>query len=78
MLEFSTRKNFREKIIEFCSNNNIRITYLSNIGVDIYNVDGNFLDIDKLNNFIFKLEEQRKNKRNNMSLWDKFIENFKK
>lgn len=58
------RPLFRDQINTFCSNNDIIITYKSNLGNgrydDFYNFYGDVHNIDKLEKYVNQLEEKRK------------------
>lgn len=57
------RTQFREQIKNFCSNNDLQITYRSCLGdCDNYNIGGETYNIDKLMIYVEQLEKVRKNK----------------
>lgn len=69
-IECGYRISFRNKIKQFCSNNNLKISYLQDMGnYDFYNIGGNGKDFDKLSSYINELE----NERNKKSFWYKLF-----
>ena len=57
------KTQFREQIKDFCSNNNLQITYRSCLGdCDNYNISGETYDIDKLMKYVEDLKQLKKNK----------------
>lgn len=57
------RIEFRKQIENFCSNNDLRITYRRCLGnCDNYNISGETYNIDKLIEYTNQLEQERKNK----------------
>ena len=57
------RTSFKDEIKEFCSFNDIKITYYKPMGwFDSYNVSCKGRDFDKLDEFNKKLEKNRKDK----------------
>ena len=55
------RPQFKEKVKNFCSENNLTITYLQNVGNSYYfNIDGETTDIEKLMQYTDKLERENK------------------
>ena len=65
------RVSFREQIKNFCSENDLQITYRSCLGdCDNYNIGGETYSIDKLMKYVEQLEQERKNKSFWYRLWN--------
>jgi predicted DNA-binding protein with PD1-like motif len=65
------RTQFREQIKNFCSDNDLHITYRSCLGdCDNYNIGGETHNIDKLMKYVEQLEQERKNKSFWWRLWN--------
>ena len=65
------RIQFREQIKNFCSDNDLVITYRSCLGdYDNYNIDGETYNIDRLMKYVEQLEQERKKKSFWWRLWN--------